>query len=553
LSCYTAGQGTAPPPNTLYFPVGLAVSKGGNVLYAVNSDFDLQWNGGTLQSYDLDRIRRDAVLTIADPANPALPRFDNAPTGACPNTLSDAGPNAPPPLPLGETCAPPMKSESYVRDSVVIGAFATDLQLSKDGSRLFVPVRGDATLTWADVAADAVDQPPPSDASAASSYAAFHLDCGTRVDGRCDAGHHAGSNPNEPGNTRHVTMPGEPFGMAQSDDGSAIVITHQTDTKTTLLASGLPPLPPAADSPCPVPTIVGSRTNPSIQFVLDGVAAGGNGIAAIPHDLAAYPNCDPPPPRPAFLETSRAQAELDLLRYYSDQGTTASSSLSRPFLIRETTFPLTANAGGSDSRGIVIDDTPRRACKAMATTPEGRAECARLPARVYFANRTPASLLLGEIGEASTAADGPFDADRLTVYGNVPLSVGPSRMYLAPIVDRDGAYALRLFIVCFDSATLFVYDPEAGVVENIIRVGLGPFAMAFDPFDMNDVALHKKVDADPRAPGTDLKKYRFAYIASFTNSFVQVIDLDNNRPGHESTYEKVVFTLGNPTAPKGTH
>src|ERR1700691_287976 len=62
--CYTAGGGTPPPANSFYFPTGLAVSSGGNVLYAINSDFDLQWNGGTLQSYDLFQIRQDTVSLI---------------------------------------------------------------------------------------------------------------------------------------------------------------------------------------------------------------------------------------------------------------------------------------------------------------------------------------------------------------------------------------------------------------------------------------------------------------------------------------------------------
>ena len=87
-------------------------------------------------------------------------------------------------------------------------------------------------------------------------------------------------------------------------------------------------------------------------------------------------------------------------------------------------------------------------------------------------------------------------------------------------------------------------------MENIIRTGPGPFAMAFDPFDLTDVALHKKVPADTREPGLDLKRYRFGYMASFTQSYVQVIDLDNSR-ANKDTFEKIVFTLGLPTLPKG--
>src|SRR6476661_6312897 len=71
-ACYSTGDGTSPPPNQIYFPVGLAVSRGGNVLYVANSDFDLQWNGGTVQSYDLHLIRKHSVLTITDPNNPEI-------------------------------------------------------------------------------------------------------------------------------------------------------------------------------------------------------------------------------------------------------------------------------------------------------------------------------------------------------------------------------------------------------------------------------------------------------------------------------------------------
>ena len=69
-SCYSTGDGSPPPLRAFYYPVGLQVSAGGTVLYAVNSDFDLQYNGGTLQSYDLALIRRHTLELIADPQSP---------------------------------------------------------------------------------------------------------------------------------------------------------------------------------------------------------------------------------------------------------------------------------------------------------------------------------------------------------------------------------------------------------------------------------------------------------------------------------------------------
>ncbi len=127
-------------------------------------------------------------------------------------------------------------------------------------------------------------------------------------------------------------------------------------------------------------------------------------------------------------------------------------------------------------------------------------------------------------------------------------------MYLAPIVDRTGHYALRVFVVCFDAAQIFIYDPDAGRVENVVNVGPGPFAMGFDPFDLKDVAEQVPVPPDPRQdPSLNLKRYRFAYLASFTQSFVQVIDLDDSIPSSsDTTFERIVFTLGLPTNPKGS-
>src|SRR5678815_1241491 len=133
VGCYpAAGEGVDPPAFSFYFPVGLAVSKGGNVLYAVNSDFDLQWNGGTIQSLDLRMIRRDTVAAIKDPTDPNLP-LAAAPDGGvnnCPggppviSGLNDAG------VEPGWACAPPTNASHYMRDSIAIGAFATDAQLS---------------------------------------------------------------------------------------------------------------------------------------------------------------------------------------------------------------------------------------------------------------------------------------------------------------------------------------------------------------------------------------------------------------------------------------
>jgi len=58
VACFPPGEGIAPPDDRVYFPVGLAVDEQKKFLFIVNSDFDLQFNAGTVQSWDLDELRR---------------------------------------------------------------------------------------------------------------------------------------------------------------------------------------------------------------------------------------------------------------------------------------------------------------------------------------------------------------------------------------------------------------------------------------------------------------------------------------------------------------
>jgi hypothetical protein len=675
-SCYSTGTGTPPPMNTFYYPVGLAVSAAGNVLYVANSDFDLQWNGGTVQSYDLNAIRIDTVRLMLGLFTYAVPFDAGSPAeagndsgvedaggeaglgdagledaggdvgvdaGTLPFVPVDAGPlpfeagilaatafsngcpvtsNLPAPpnpndpngwngqpgrLPIGQTCAPPMDSTYYYRDGIVTGAFATDAQLSKNQGRLFVPVRGDATLTWMDVQNDddpryVAGSPPPAPgetlAKLVANYPPFALNCNRdSITKRCDEAHHAGQ-ASDPGNTRGLAMPGEPFAMAFSEDGTAIAMTHLSPDALNLVAADtslfLTGFVPNSEPDGGVATDDGGSTanlgtnsyDPSMQFYADNMPLGGDGIVAIPHDPVAIANLNSADPvRPAWLQVSNATSEIDLLRYYTNEGyqsaldagllvdagvaTVEGAVNLRPFIVKERAYGNAVEANGSNNRGIAIDTTPRIACEqavldtgAPVTSPE-YVQCAQTPARVFIASRSPPSLIIGQIGGMAEEG-GRYDPDALVLYGDVSLSAGPSSVYIAPIVDKTGRYSVRVFVVCFDSQTIAIYDPDTGGVDQV-TTGPGPFAMAFDPFDITAVATHAPVAFDPRSKYTviskghandgelALRKYRFAYVASFTDSYVQVLDLDesfqDDRLKGVSTYETMVYSLGLPVQP----
>ena len=81
-------------------------------------------------------------------------------------------------------------------------------------------------------------------------------------------------------------------------------------------------------------------------------------------------------------------------------------------------------------------------------------------------------------------------------------------MYLAPVVmhrtDGTPFYQLALFVVCFDTNTIFVIDPEQAfnlllAPIGIISTGVGPYALAFDPFLLEDAATNAVVPLDTAA------------------------------------------------------
>ncbi|HEX8794678.1 MAG TPA: hypothetical protein VF765_27215 [Polyangiaceae bacterium] len=548
--CFTAGQGTQPPMKSFYFPTGLAVSPDGKFLYAVNSDFDLQWNGGTLQSYDLARIRQttaDLVKANASGAKtpPASLKRDHV--NFVPNCMQSAPQSIGNQLGVhvGANCAPPVDSTQYVLDSAIVGAFAEDLQVGdlpgagcpgNCSLRLFAPMAGNSTVTWADVG---------SFKGTTSS-----ISCGRGSDNRCDALHQTGNDPNSPGNTRQLTMPGEPYGMAISEDKASLAVTSETDTKSSLLTT----------------TSSFTKSVPTMQFVVENLPSGGIGMASVPHDPNAVVRCQDVSDReycirPAFLETFVGAAEVDLLRYYDDDQSGSGSSTYRPFLVRERAVSIPTNIG-ADFRGLAIDPTPRYRCAASATTQDQRLQCGRLPARVFIASRTPPSVVYADLGLYT--GGGEYDPDALAFLGNIPLPAGPSKVYLAPIIIQDttGAhYEPRIFVTLFDTGAIEVINPELvpPVVEATVYVGQNPYSLAFDPFgdqavaagntnapSMTDIATHKQV---PPLASADPHRYRFAYVGIFTQSYVQMIDLDDS--AFTGTYQQVVFNLGVPTIPKG--
>lgn len=517
-SCFPPDEGTDPPLSRLYYPVGAALSSGGNRLYIANSNFDLQFNAGTLQAFDAEAIReRLPVPCETDADCPGSLRCDldgvrgASPTRMCVDASGDFCRGLPQPSAKERLQSPalcgPMELDELLLESVGIAPFVTDLKYAlyerNDGSRrarLFLPVRGDATLHWADVEND-LDGIGPV------------LDCGQGRSGTCDDNHRRGDRADE-GQLPSERAPTEPFSVAVSGDGRALLVAHQ---QRGILSA-----------------YENTNTGPELQAVLDGLPLNPMGIAAVPPPaLSKVSEVDY---QPGFLVSYRFAPgdppSVELMRYFGRKRAAPAA----PFLQRASATLLTVASSGVDSRGVAVDDGARAACERECLvsscgeplpTPENASaecvscqeECAKVPLTAYVANRSPEGLLIGQ----TESILGETFRDDVPSFSEVePLRGGPSRVFVGSVIDEAGAPARRIFVVAFDSRLLYVYDPVRHAVETRVQTGRGPHAFA--------------VDAE-RGLG---------YLAHFTDSYIGVLDLDRRH----ATYGHFLASVGKPNPPR---
>jgi hypothetical protein len=559
--CFTSTEGEPPPTDELYFPVGLSLfgdtldtegkpdvddagrSVAPRFLAVANSDYDLHYNSGNVFVLDAARIREltpDPCDSDDDCEDEDYPTCDTIevsqpPSYTCIDKAKGPCRGGPERSPADRSLYPgrceSQPIDEALRSSVKrIGAFATDVlyQPNPDTSdaekmgRLFVPVRGDATLHWIDVQSDG------------------GLECGDD-DGACDDFHRVGDDPDEE-NTRDLRLDPEPFALAASSEGPAIVVTNRTTGKASLFVNdwatrpalkhaleGLPAFPvgiAALPAPALVPALEALHAEPREGTPLADVAARWDDIGYAPGFLVSFANA----------------RQINLLRYFQQD-----PAQNEDYLRLADTVGIYLNAPGYDSRGIAIQARERRAAELRCASRNGVTlpcdstcigglapealdsylrcvdEAASTPVDVYVANRSPASLLVGRtrpvVNDVQTAEVPDF-------YAAIPLTLGPSRVVTGDvIVDNDGAkgYEPRVFAICFDSRRIFVYDPVRRMIDTEITTGRGPHAVAIDPVN------------------------GLLFVGHFTDSYIGVVSIDRRFP---QTYGRTLATIGKPVPPR---
>lgn len=244
-ACLPDTGGIEPPSDRLIFPVGLATTPSDNFLLAVNSNFNLRYNAGTLVALDLSVLDEHLASALDGP-------------GVYYSTeCGEDGVSAP--SQDDQYCFVDDGSLILEEETLRIGAFASDLELTPAGDRAVIPVRGERAIQLVDV-----DEAGPD-----------VISCGEGADLRCDSAHQVTSN------SAH-TLPIEPYEIAvteleETDPGGGSTpvtlgfATHLAGGEVSLfsISRGEP----------------GSPVQAELLSVLDGVVGGASGIASFENEV----------------------------------------------------------------------------------------------------------------------------------------------------------------------------------------------------------------------------------------------------------------------------
>jgi hypothetical protein len=121
--CNLDNPGDDPPKGTIYLPTGMLLSAAApdvapRYLYVVNSNFDLRYNSGSLQAFDLDKLE-SAVTECETP---------------------------------GPECE--IDPQAVLKDEVLVPSLASYIAPSSGFERLYVATRTETNLTFVDVRED---------------------------------------------------------------------------------------------------------------------------------------------------------------------------------------------------------------------------------------------------------------------------------------------------------------------------------------------------------------------------------------------------------------
>lgn len=405
-------SGEPPPVGRLVFPIALGISPDGNHLYVANSNFDLRYNAGSLHSYDLD------VLNSS---------IENACSGVEPEDRDSCGV-----IPIEDERDDLLDRIEPVADLLVdqvrIGSYTDGMALAPLGgsTRLYMPVRSDANLTFVD-----------ADSNGCFQCTAAPVDCAVSREalGRpCDDAFRRGDD--EAATLRDIQLPADPVGVTVGPlndvvnggapmtdvQGNYVLFAHR-DGRASLFFDQ-----PAGPSLAPVliHTLAGLPTE-LVDITIDPMTQ----LAWLPSALNPV--------------VGRVGIAFD----------GAADDPERSYLF---------NAGDLFMSGVDTGTVTRGDTRVIRFDPRPDVS------RAYVLSRRPRALLVVDT-EDSVSSVNVIDA--------IEVGFGPSRLDVVSFEAPDPKRTLA-FISCYDSRDVYVLDVDLGRLVGIVRGLGGPFELVVD-------------------------------------------------------------------------
>ncbi|HZL21035.1 MAG TPA: hypothetical protein VFG23_25095 [Polyangia bacterium] len=518
-ACSLNQEGVNPPNDTFFYPSTAVADPSSAWLYVANSNADLRYNDGTLVAVDLvsaaaDRANGGGVLPAAGgPVSGA-----SGPTqtwGLCPqedyvNPLSRSDP---------QICCWDLLDANilncderrYVqsKSTVRIGSFAAGMiwqPYCPDpcnancvpptglAGRIFMGIRGDTSLTWADV----TDTSTPSFLCGQTSNDSLAECQGVAHRILTAVGQVLNTEMNDH-SAPAVNLPDEPYALQIDSAHGLLYVGHLAGGTATVDTGGVSlfdvsqtgggtPRDPAFVAPFPSPF---SPNN-----------AGAFGITA----LEPHPPLGQPLGAPNVMFASSRY--LPLVASIGTFGTLPPDPQGCPIsnsdvVVEPAGDSLNPGLVGSEMRGVAFVDPPAPPSVPNMTPPPPTAA-----SRVYALERVPPDLVGFDIAtnQAGTTTAIPTDFSETCS--------SPTFLY-----QHDAGEGPRLYVNCFDTGEIYVFDPAVPTLITTFQIGRGPAGLVFD----------------------DQRKQ--AYVIGFSDNNLSVVDL---APGSQTQYH-VIQRIGFPS------
>jgi YVTN family beta-propeller protein len=505
-ACSLHQTGVQPPDNRIFFPGGAIVAPSGGWLYVVNSNSDLRYNSGTIVAVSLPAAAADLATGRTNPRA----------WQSCP-----LDPQATKPANHAQCCWDVLDpsildcdERAYARPevSVRIGSFAgqpvfqhfgDDSTLGKAGirQRLFVPVRGNGSVTMLDL-------------SSATPTAPRLFCTGTRMAPTSMEGYTQAPFaecepawtitraqdpavlPKDPGipDNEVLRLPDEAYALAVNDVGATplLYVGSLSNGSVSLVTLGQ-----GIDN---YPELLG----PVNPVILPQDGNGSRGVTSL--RVRSPGTCGSP-----VYATSRYRNVASSFVVAGISGTDCGTAPNVDSMDSRTL----ALIGRGDALGTGVPGTETRGIEFVAGSEIGTRDSSSPSGNdaIFLLQRSPPVLAA-------------LDASTNLPYATVEVCQGAVALAQQKTVETGTPFGLdgpTLFVTCFDSGEIYVIDAAAPRVKAIIPVGRGPVSVVFDETDATR-----------------------GYVLGFGANDISVVDLDPASATHYRVIQRIGFPSPTP-------